>query len=132
MFYAKEVGTMKYVKQFGIVLVITLVAELMENLIPLPVPASIYGLGIMLVLLMSGLLKAEDVKECADFLIEIMPLMFIPAAVGLMESYQELEGILLPIVAVVAVTTIVVMAVTGRCAQGIIRKMENSGKDRKG
>ena len=49
-----------------------------------------------------------------------------------MESYQELEGILLPIVAVVAVTTVVVMAVTGRCAQGIIRKMENSGKDRKG
>lgn len=113
---------MKYMKQFGIVLVITLVAEFMEKWIPLPVPASIYGLGIMLALLVSGRLKVEEVKGCADFLIEIMPLMFIHAAVGLMDSYHELEGILLPIIAIVVVTTVVVMAVTGKCAQGIIRK----------
>lgn len=113
---------MKYMKQFGIVLVITLVAEFMEKWIPLPVPASIYGLGIMLALLVSGRLKVEEVKGCADFLIEIMPLMFIPAAVGLMDSYHELEGILLPIIVIVVVTTVVVMAVTGKCAQGIIRK----------
>ncbi len=113
---------MKYVKQFGVILAVTLTAEFMESLIPLPVPASIYGLGIMLVLLAGGLVKAEAVKECADFLIEIMPLMFIPAAAGLMDSYHELEGILLPLAAVTVVTTVTVMAVTGKCAQGIIRK----------
>lgn len=113
---------MKYMKQFGIIILIALSGEFLEKLLPLPVPGSIYGLGIMLALLMSGLLKVEAVKESADFLIEIMPLMFIPAAVGLLDSYHELEGIFLPLAAVVAVTTVVVMAVTGKCAQGMIRK----------
>lgn len=111
---------MKYMKQFGIIIVIALAGECLERLLPLPVPASIYGLGIMLALLISGFLKVEAVKESADFLIEIMPLMFIPAAAGLLDSYRELEGIFLPLAAVVAVTTVVVMAVTGKCAQGII------------
>ncbi len=113
---------MKYMKQFGIIILIALSGEFLEKLLPLPVPGSIYGLGIMLALLMSGLLKVEAVKESADFLIEIMPLMFIPAAVGLLDSYHELEGIFLPLAVVVAVTTVVVMAVTGKCAQGMIRK----------
>jgi len=51
-----------------------------------------------------------------------MPVMFIPAAAGLLDSWHELEGIFLPLAAVVGVTTIVVMAATGRCAQGMIRK----------
>lgn len=119
---------MKYIRQFGIIIIITLVAEFLEKLLPLPVPASIYGLGIMLALLISGLLKVDAVKEGADFLVEIMPLMFIPAAAGLIDSYHELEAILLPVIAVVAVTTVVVMAVTGRCAQGIIRKRKAGQK----
>lgn len=113
---------MKYIKQFGIIIIITLAGEFLEKMLPLPVPASIYGLGIMLALLLSGRLKVEAVKESADFLIEIMPLMFIPAAAGLLDSFHELEGIFLPLAAVVAVTTVVVMAVTGRCAQGMIGK----------
>lgn len=121
---------MKYMKQLGIVLVITLVAECLEKLLPLPVPASIYGLGIMLALLISGFLKVEAIKESADFLVEIMPLMFIPAAVGLMDSYHELEEILLQVIAVVVVTTVVVMAVTGRCAQGIIRKRKTEQSEK--
>ncbi|MCI6553316.1 MAG: CidA/LrgA family protein [Lachnospiraceae bacterium] len=110
---------MKYVKQFMIILLVALAAEALEVLLPLPIPASIYGLFIMLLLLLSGLLKAEAVKDASGFLVEIMPLMFIPAAVGLMESYVELQGILLPMLTAVAVTTVVVMAVTGRCAQAI-------------
>ena len=119
---------MKYVKQFGIILGIALVAELLEYLLPLPIPASIYGLGLMLIMLLSGLLKVEAVKETAGFLVEIMPLMFIPAAVGLMNSYRELQGILIPVIVVIVITTVVVMAVTGRCAQWMIRRGKKKGE----
>lgn len=111
---------MKYVKQFGIISAITLAAECIGHLLPLPIPASIYGLLILLFLLISGLVKVDAVKETANFLIEIMPLMFIPAAAGLLDSYQELQGILIPMAAVVVVTTVAVMAITGICAQWII------------
>ena len=78
---------MKYLRQFMIILLVSFVGELLKYAIPLPVPASIYGLVILFILLETGVLKLEAVKDTAIFLIEIMPLMFIPAGVGLMESW---------------------------------------------
>ena len=75
---------MKYVRQFWIILLISAMGEGLHVLIPLPVPASVYGLVIMLSALGTHIIKLEQVKEAAEFLIEIMPVMFIPAGVGLM------------------------------------------------
>ena len=74
---------MKYLKQFFIILLISLFGEIFKYMIPLPVPASIYGMVILFICLMTGIIKLEDVKEAGKFMIEIMPVMFIPAGVGL-------------------------------------------------
>jgi holin-like protein len=67
------------------------------------------------------------VKETAKFLIEIMPMMFVPAGVGLMESWGELQPILLPVVVIMVVSTVLVMGVSGRVTQGMIhRKKEGT------
>ena len=79
---------MKYLQQFGIILAVSFVGELLNYAIPLSIPASIYGLVLMFVCLCMKWIKLEDVKETAVFLIEIMPLMFIPAAVGLITSWN--------------------------------------------
>ena len=79
---------MKFIKQFGIILAISFIGEIMNYLIPLPVPASIYGLVLMLLCLHFGIVHIDSVKDSGKFLIEIMPLMFIPAAVGLIESWK--------------------------------------------
>lgn len=71
---------MKYVKQFGIILLISFAGESLNYLLPLPVPASIYGLVLMFLCLQLRVFRLEDVRDTALFLIEIMPLMFIPAA----------------------------------------------------
>ena len=110
--------------EFAIILGITLAAELLHAYLPLPVPASIYGMILMLALLMSGLLKLEKVKRAGSFLTGIMPVMFIPAAVGLIEIISEMKGALLPIALVIVLTTVIVMGVTGRTAQFIIRREE--------
>lgn len=73
---------MKYLRQFAIILFVSLLGELLRILIPLPIPASVYGLVLMLVALTTGMLKVHQVKAAADFLIEIMPVMFIPAGLG--------------------------------------------------
>ena len=54
---------MKYLKQFAIILAVCLVGEGLKALLPLPIPASIYGLVLMLAALMSGLLKLEQVEK---------------------------------------------------------------------
>lgn len=115
---------MKYLRQFAIILFISLLGELLRILIPLPIPASVYGLVLMLVALTTGMLKVHQVKAAADFLIEIMPVMFIPAGVGLLDSWPALQPVWVPVMLITLLTTIIVMAVTGQVAQKIIRKEE--------
>ena len=113
---------MKFLKQFSIILFISFLGEILHMLIPLPVPASVYGLVLMLGALITGVLKLGQVRETATFLIEIMPVMFIPAGVGLMESWSALQPVWLPVILITIVTTILVMAVTGKVTQAMIRK----------
>ena len=121
---------MKYVKQFAIILLISLAGEMMSFLLPLPVPASIYGLVLMLFSLLTGLIKLDAVRDTACFLIEIMPLMFIPAAVGLMASWSVIRANLLAYLVIAAVTTLAVMAVSGLVTQGVLKR-SGKGEDRK-
>ena len=113
---------MKYVRQFWIILLISALGEALHVLLPLPIPASVYGLVIMLAALVSGILKVEQVKETADFLIEIMPVMFIPAGVGLLTSWGVLKPVWMPIAVITAASTVIVMVVTGRVTQYVIRR----------
>lgn len=112
---------MKFLRQFIIILVISFIGELLKYILPLPVPASIYGMVILFVGLLTGLIKLENVREAGRFLIEIMPIMFIPAGVGVMASWGVLSPILVPVAVIIVVALITVMAVTGRLAQMIFR-----------
>ncbi|MCF2643033.1 MAG: CidA/LrgA family protein [Lachnospiraceae bacterium] len=122
---------MRFMKQFGVILAITFLGEILRYVIPLPIPASIYGLVLMLLALKSGVVKLDQVKETGDFLIEIMPMMFIPAAVGLLVSWDSLKEIWLPVVVITLLTTIIVMAVSGLVTQWIGRfgKTKSRKKD---
>lgn len=104
-------------RQFGIIAAMTCIGELMHYFIPLPVPGSIYGLLLMLAALMTGIVKLEQVRETAEFLIDAMPLMFIPAGVGLMTAWGQLRQILLPVTIITFVSTVAVMGVTGRVTE---------------
>ena len=108
---------MKYVRQFLIILFISLMGEILKYFLPLPIPASIYGMVLMFAALKSGIIKLASVKETAHFLIDIMPIMFIPAGVGLMDSVGTLKSILIPVFVITVVTNITVMGVTGCVAQ---------------
>lgn len=120
---------MKYVKQFSIILLISFIGELLHAVLPLPVPASVYGLVIMLGALKSGILKLSQVQESASFLVEIMPVMFIPAGVGLLTSWDVLKPVCIPVILITVITTFVVMAVTGIITQGVISR-DRKGKKR--
>ncbi len=115
---------MKYIRQFLWILLFSFAGELLKFVIPLPVPASIYGLLLLLLALVTGILRLESVKETSKFLIEIMPLMFIPAAVGLLESWDALSGILIQVLTATVVSTVLVMGVSGMVTQALIRKKQ--------
>lgn len=111
---------MKYIKQFTIIIAISLLGEILNRIIPLPIPASIYGMTVLFVLLCSGVLKLSAVKETGKFLIYSMPIMFIPPTVGLIESWTTMQEFLLALIVISLISTIMVLAVAGHITQFII------------
>lgn len=125
------VAYMKYVKQFMIIIGISLLGEILHSLLPLPVPASIYGLLILLIALMTGVIKLEQIEEVSGFFLAIMPLLFISPSVSLITVADKLISGFWPIVGTIVVSTIVTTLVTGAVTQSVMRiskKRKSGGK----
>ena len=123
---------MNYLKQFGIILAFSFVGEILNYLIDLPIPASIYGIVLLFFALEFRAVKLDSVRDAGKFLINIMPVMFIPAGVGLMNAWEILRPALIPYVAIMVITTVVVMAASGSATQAVIRLRERKGGRKNG
>lgn len=119
---------MIYIFQFGIILAVSFVAELIYNYVPLPIPASIYGLIIMFILLVTKIIKVEWVKDSAKYLIAIMPIMFIPAGAKLVTVADQILPVVIPVLIILVITTIIVMVVSGKVTQFIIKRKNKNVK----
>ena len=86
-------------------------------MLPLPVPASVYGLVLLLAALNFKLVKLEDVKEVGTYLTGIFPLLFVPAAAGVMELWAEMGAMLVPILISIVPVTVLVMVSAGKTTQ---------------
>ena len=120
---------MKYILRLTIILGVSLLGELLGHLIPLPVPGSIYGLVLMLLGLCTRIIPLEAVEGTGRFLIEIMPVMFVPAAVGLIASWDVLRPMLVPLTVIMVVSTFVVMAAAGFATQAVMRRDAKRRRD---
>ena len=112
---------MKYVKQFAIIALMTFLGECLNLLLPLPVPASIYGMILLFLSLQTGILKLYQIEETADLLLAGMPIFFISPTVSLMSSIGVIKDSLVGVLVICLLSTIIVMAVTGLVSQAIIR-----------
>ena len=126
---------MKYLKEVTIIFGITMLGEFLNYLLPFPVPSGVYGLFILLLLLCTGALHTEDVAEVGDFFLDTMPIMFIPASVGLIDSYDAMKAILIPLIVTCLVSTVVVMGVTGKVTEFMVKLLKknktNAGEETK-
>lgn len=113
---------MRFIKQLLIILGVTFAGEALHFLLPLPVPASIYGLVLMLLCLCFKVFPLRAVEETGDFLIDLMPALFVPATVGVMSAWDVLQPVLLQVALITFLSLIVVMAVSGRVTQWALRR----------
>ena len=99
-------------------------------MLPLQVPASVYGLVLLLLALNFRLIKLEDVKEVGTYLTGIFPLLFVPAAAGVMELWAEMGEMLLPILIAIIPVTVLVMVSAGKTTQALSgRKNKEADND---
>ena len=113
---------MNYIKQILIILAFTLVGEVLQYVIPLPVPAAIYGFVLLFLALCTGLLKEEHIADTADFLIRIMGVLFVAPAVNLLSYFDLIAENWVSITTIVLVSTVCVFAVAGLVTQALTRK----------
>ena len=115
---------MKLFKQFTIIIFLSFLGEVLHTLIPFPIPASIYGIMLLFFLLERNVLRIDDVREVSDFLIFIMPLLFIPSAVGLIDVLDELRASLTAYCTIMIAVTLIVMVATGRITQWVLQNQK--------
>jgi holin-like protein len=118
---------MKYVFQFARIMGFCLAGELLHAVLPLPIPAGIYGLVLLAAALLTGLVKLEQVKQTGDFLSSLFPLLFIPTVAGVMEAWDLIAGNLVPILIALVPVTWAVMAVAGSVTQKIMNRSAENG-----
>lgn len=115
---------MRFLKQFFIIITISLIGEVLNRFIPIPVPASVYGLVLMFFALKFKLFPLNAVKETCSFLLDIMPIMFVPPTIAILANIDVLKSHWLQFLIVCIVSTFIVMAVTGLVTQTIIKLQE--------
>lgn len=112
---------MKYLMQFGIIAVFYYIGEVLNSLIDLPIPATVYGLALMFIALCTGVIKLEQVEDAATTLLSMMPIMFAPAGVGMLTVLGVLKESGVGIVVTSIVTTFTTLLVTGHTCQLLLK-----------
>lgn len=119
---------MKYVRQILIIFTAAFLGELMRRLLPLPVPASIYGFVLLFGALCFRAVKPEHIQETAALLIELMPLLLVAPAAATLPYFNALMPVLAQFLATVTISTAVIFGTAGRVTQFVIRRARGRAK----
>ncbi len=119
---------MQYIYQLLVILGASFAGEVLNGLLPLPIPASVYGLVLLFAALMTGLVKLEKVEKAGSFLIATMSIYFISPSVSLMTVIARYMDSLPAVIATCLVSTVLVMVVTGKVA-GLLMRSQEEKKD---
>ena len=113
---------MKYLTQFLRILAFTLVGEALQRLIPLPIPASVYGLVLLFGALCLKIVKVEQVKDAGGFLASLLPLLFVSPMVGIAEEWELIAPQLLPIALLILGSTVLTFGISGSVTQWLMKR----------
>lgn len=113
---------MKYISQFLIILGFTLAGEALQRLIPIPIPASVYGLALLFLALCLKIVKIEQVKEVGGFLTSLLPLLFVSPTVGVLENWSLIQPQLLSILLLLVASTALTFGISGLVTQALSKK----------
>jgi holin-like protein len=119
---------MKYISQVLIILLFTFLGEVLSYVIPFPIPAAIYGIVLMLIALGTGILKPEKVRDVSQFLISIMPVLFVSPAVRILEYWGIIATNVAAIATIAVVSTFLVFAVSALVVNALMKKKNKEDK----
>lgn len=119
---------MRYLSQLLIIMLFSFAGELCNIYLPFPIPASVYGMVFLFLALISGVVKLSQIEDTANFLLDIMPILFVGPTVSLVRDYVLITDELLGFIILCVVSTIATLIITGHATQLIIRLRKRKGE----
>ena len=113
---------MRFLRPFIYVLARSFLGELLRATIPAPIPASVYGMAILFAALKTRVIKLEEIETTGAFLLALMPLALVPAAVGLVDSVQEVKRVAAPGLILILGGTLATLVASCAAAQFVISR----------
>lgn len=120
---------MRYVLQLLLIIAFSFMGEILQHILPFPIPASIYGIALLYGALQLGWIKVKHIREVSTTLIMAMPVMFVPPAVGLMSTWNEVADNYIKYLIIIVTSTFIVMGTSALLVQSIIGKKDNKNKN---
>lgn len=119
---------MKYLHQALLIFLFTALGELLHYLIPLPIPASIYGMVLLFAALALKIVPEKAVSDIGSFLTSLLPLLFVPPLVSLLDYWDLIKDDLVAILVIILLSTVLVFAVSGWVTQWLVSR-KKGGRD---
>lgn len=120
---------MKFLRQIFWIILFSCLGELCRYLIPLPIPASIYGMVLMFIALAVKILPTDQVHDAGSFLVSFMPILFIAPIVNIMSCWDAIKNDLLVLLLITFMTTVLTFTTAGLVTQWIIRRKKGESED---
>lgn len=108
----REAILMKIIKQIGIIFAICWISTVIESLLPFSFPASVLGMLLLFLCLVTGILKIHHIQEKSDFLLSNMAFFFVPAGVSMINYLDVLVKNLIALVVISVISTFITFAAT--------------------
>ena len=115
---------MKFLHQMLLILLFSFLGELLHRLIPVPIPASIYGMVLMFLALSFKIIKPDQVRSAGQFLVSFLPVLFVAPIVSLLDFWDVIAPNLTGIAAIILFSTLLCFVVSGLVTQGLMKKKE--------
>ncbi|MGN0906764.1 MAG: CidA/LrgA family protein [Bullifex sp.] len=112
---------MKILIELSVIFFSCLAGEVLSLIIPFPVPAAVLALAVLLILLLTGLVKEESIKDAGNWLLKTMAFFFVPAGVKMLEHFSLLGSIWLPVLVISVLSTVIVFLVTAFTVKLVMR-----------
>ena len=119
---------MKFVKEVLVIFIFTFIGEVLNGIIPLPIPAGVYGIVLLFAALVLGIVKLDQIENAGGFLLETMVIMFVPILVSIMTAWDVLKPVVIHYLLVIAVTTVLTIGVTGKVSDLVLAKSSPESK----
>lgn len=109
----------KMITQIILLFLISLAANTLVNFLNLKIPGTILGILVVLFLLETRIIRLEWIETGANYLVGNLMLFLIPSAVGVIQYRHILSENGLSLMAVIIISSIIVMVFTGLFAENM-------------